>query len=157
MDQILHIPILRRGRPYRSLDVITMPHYRTREPFVEISQANAGLIRRDLLDQEMAKKILEGFTCKELFAMCAQAADLFAESHLPLGDSMQSPEDYVSQVSATTGLPHVMVRKNMHKIRGVLGDLEAVINGLTRNLDLGVLDTGYSETLSYAPRGQSLG
>ena len=157
MDQILHIPILRRGRPYRSLDAITMPHYRTREPFVQTSQANVGLIRRDLLDQDMVKKILEGFTCKELFAICARAADLFAESSLPLGDSMQSPENYVRQVSATTGLPYVMVRKNMHKIRSVLGDLEVVINGLTRNLDLGVLDTGYSETLSYAPRGESLG
>ena len=92
MDQILHIPILRRGRPYRSLDAITMPHYRTREPFVQTSQANVGLIRRDLLDQDMAKKILEGFTCKKLFAICARAADLFAESSLPLGDSMQSPE-----------------------------------------------------------------
>ena len=157
MDQILHIPILRRGRPYRSLDAITMPHYRTREPFVQTSQANVGLIRRDLLDQDMAKKILEGFTCKKLFAICARAADLFAESSLPLGDSMQSPENYVRQVSATTGLPYVMVRKNMHKIRSVLGDLEVVINGLTRNLDLGVLDTGYSETLSYARRGESLG
>jgi acyl-CoA reductase-like NAD-dependent aldehyde dehydrogenase len=35
--------------------------------------------------------------------------------------------------------------------------LEVVINGLTRNLDLGVLDAGYSETLSYTPRGESLG
>lgn len=157
MDHTLQIPILRRGQPYRSLDATTMPHYRTREPFVQISQANVGLIRRDLLDQETAKKILAGFTCKELFAMCARAADLFAESLLPLGDSVQSPEDYVRQVSATTGLPHVMVRKNMHKIRRVLEDLEAVINGLTRRLDLGVLDAGYSETLSYAPRGESLG
>jgi hypothetical protein len=134
-----------------------MPHYRTRQPFVQISQANSGLIRRDLLDQEMAKAILGSFTCKELFAVCARAAGLFAESLLPLGDSTQSPENYVRQVSATTGLPHVMVRKNMHKIRTMLADIEAVINGLTRNLDLGVLDAGYAETLSYAPRGESLG
>jgi hypothetical protein len=134
-----------------------MSHYRTRQPFVEISQANLGLIRRDLLDQEMAKAILRGFTCKELFAICARAAGLFAESPLPLGDSTQSPEDYVRQVSATTGLPHVMVRKNMHKIRTMLAEIEAVINGLTRNLELGVLDAGYAETLSYAPRGESLG
>jgi hypothetical protein len=39
---MLHIPLLRHGRPYRSLDVVRTPHYRTREPFVEISQANAG-------------------------------------------------------------------------------------------------------------------
>jgi hypothetical protein len=46
---MLHLPILRYGVPYRSLDVVRVPHHRTREPFVEISQANAGLIRRDLL------------------------------------------------------------------------------------------------------------
>src|SRR6516165_3902527 len=87
MDSLLHrIPVLRRGRPYWSLDAITMPHYRTRQPFVQISQANSGLIRRDLLDQEMAKAILGSFTCKELFAVCARAAGLFAESLLPLGD-----------------------------------------------------------------------
>ena len=157
MDQLLHVPILRRGVPYRSLDTIRTPHYRTREPFVEISQANVGLIRRDLLLQEPARGILEGFTARELFGICARAAALFGGATLPLGDSLQAPEDYVRQVSATTGLPHVMVRKNMHKIGTVLAEMETVINGLTRNLDLGVLDTGYSGNLSYFPRGESLG
>jgi Aldehyde dehydrogenase family len=157
MDQPVHIPLLRRGRPYRSLDTVRTPHYRTGEPFVEISQANVGLIRRDLLDQEMARALLAGFTTQELFRMCAHAADLFANSPLPLGDATQLPEDYVFQVSATTGLPHVMVRRNMHKIRTVLAEMESVVNGLTRNLDLRVLDTGHAEGLSYFPRGESLG
>ena len=40
---MLHIPLLRHGKPYRSLaDVVRVPHYRTREPFVEISQANVS-------------------------------------------------------------------------------------------------------------------
>jgi len=157
MPPVVHIPLLRRGRPYRSLDTVRTPHYRTGNPFVEISQANVGLIRRDLLDQEMPRALLAGFTTQELFGMCARAADLFAASPLPLGDTTQSPEDYVRQVSATTGLPHVMVRRNMHKIRTVLAEMEAVVNGLTRNLDLRVLDTGHAEGLSYFPRGESLG
>jgi hypothetical protein len=157
LDRVVHIPLLRRGRPYRSLDTVRTPHYRTGEPFVEISQANVGLIRRDLLDQEMARALLAGFTTQELFRMCARAADLFAASPLPLGDSTQSPEDYVRQVSATTGLPHVMVRRNMHKIHTVLAEMEAVVNGLTRHLDLRVLDAGHAEGLSYFPRGESLG
>jgi hypothetical protein len=37
---MLHLPILRHGVPYKSLDVLRVPHHRTREPFVEISQAN---------------------------------------------------------------------------------------------------------------------
>jgi hypothetical protein len=157
IDRLLHIPLLRRGRPYRSLDTVRTPHYRTGEPFVEISQANVGLIRRDLLDGEMARAILAGFTTEELFRMCARAADLFASSALPLGETTQSPEDYVLQVSATTGLPHIMVRRNMHKIRTVLAEMESVVNGLTRNLDLRVLDAGHAEGLSYFPRGESLG
>ena len=46
-----HLPILRKGRPYKSLDVQPAVHYRTKEPVAEVSQANLGLIRRDLLDQ----------------------------------------------------------------------------------------------------------
>ena len=55
---MLHIPLLRQGRPYRSLDVATAPHHATRQPFVEISQANVGLIRRDLLQQDAMRAAL---------------------------------------------------------------------------------------------------
>ena len=157
MDRPVHIPILRRGRPYRSLDTVSTPHYRTGQPCVESSQANVGLIRRDLLDQEAARGLLAGFTSRELFGMCARAARLFGEATLPLGDAAQSPGDYVRQVSATTGLPHVMVRRNMTKIRTVLAEMETVVNGLTRGLDLRVLDDGHAAGLSYFPRGESLG
>ena len=157
MDQPVHVPLLRRGRPYRSLEAARAPHYRAGEPFVEISQANVGLIRRDLLDQEMGRALLAGFSMRELFGMCVRAAELFAGATLPLGETAQSPEDYVRQVTATTGLPHVMVRRNMQKIRTVLAEMEAVVNGLTRGLDLAVLDDGYAEGLSYFPRAESLG
>ena len=40
---MLHIPILRRGQPYTSVDRARTLHIRTREHFVEISQANPGL------------------------------------------------------------------------------------------------------------------
>src|SRR5579871_494708 len=153
----VHLPILRAGQPYRSLDVARTPHYRTREPFVEISLANVGLIRRDLRDQREAKAILDGFTTRELYAISSRAAALFAESELPLGDSAQSADDYVRQVSATTGLPHVMVRRNMQKIRTVLADIETVINGLTRHLAPEVFDAGYADDVSYFPRAESLG
>jgi hypothetical protein len=157
MAALLHVPILRGGVPYRSLDTIRTPHYRTREPFVEISQANAGLIRRDLRNQQEARTALAGIGAKELYSICSRAAGLFAEGSLPLGESAQSPEDYVRQVSATTGLPNVMVRRNMQKIRTVLADIEVVVNGLTRNLSPELFDNGYAGDLSYFPRGDSLG
>ncbi|MBA3766839.1 MAG: aldehyde dehydrogenase family protein [Acidobacteria bacterium] len=158
---MLHIPILRKGLPYKSLDVARTAHHRTREPFVEISQANVGLIRRDLLDQEQSVEALRKFSCAELLEICARAAQHFAQDTLPLGDEAQTPEDYVRQVSATTGLPHVLARKNMQKVRGVLAEMEQVLKGLTRGLDLAILDEGFGElngqAISFFPRAQSLG
>jgi len=157
MSALLHVPILRGGAPYRSLDTMRTPHYRTREPLVEISLANVGLIRRDLGHQEETKSILAAFSAKELYRICSRAAWLFAEGALPLSEASQSAEDYVRQVSATTGLPNVMVRRNMQKIRTVMADVEGVVNGLTRNLISEVFDAGYAGGISYFPRAASLG
>ena len=158
---MLHIPILRKGEPYKSLDVARVSHHQTGEPFVEISQANVGLIRRDLRDQQSAREKLAAFSTSELVAMCERAADIFANDQLPLGDSSQSTEDYISQVSATTGLPHVLARRNMQKIRTMFAEMGNVLNGLTRNLAWEVLDRGFGEvnghSLSFFPRGDSLG
>ena len=158
---MLHLPLLRKGEPYKSLDVARVPHHRTRELFVEVSQANVGLIRRDLLDQETGRRALAQFSCAELLEMCARAAEYFSEDELPLGDERQTPDDYVRQVSATTGLPHVLVRRNMLKIGGVMTEMKDVLAGLTRNLDLRILDEGFGEALgqplSFFPRTQLLG
>jgi hypothetical protein len=42
---MIQLPILRWGQPYHSVDSVVVPHFRTREPFVAMSQANVGLIR----------------------------------------------------------------------------------------------------------------
>ena len=66
---MLHIPILRKGKPYKSIDLLRVPHHRTRQPFLEMSQANTGLIRRDLLDQAsldgLAARVDPGLTLRE--------------------------------------------------------------------------------------------
>ena len=158
---MLHIPILRHGEPYKSLDVARVPHHQTRELFVEISQANAGLIRRDLRDQQQAREKLAAHSTAKLIDICARAAQNFANDALPLGEEIQTSEDYVRQVSATTGMPHVLARRNMEKIRGVLAEAGSVLNGLTRNIDSQVLDRGFGEVdgqaLSFYPRTESLG
>ncbi len=158
---MLHIPILRHGQPYRSLDVTRPPHHRSGEPFVEVSQANVGLLRRDLLGQARAHRTLAAIPSGQLLELCARAAGHFINDALPLGDSWQTPQDYVEQVSATTGLPFVMVRRNMQKIRGVMAEMRHMLDGLTRGLDLRILDAGFGErdghALSYYPRADSLG
>jgi acyl-CoA reductase-like NAD-dependent aldehyde dehydrogenase len=158
---MLHIPILRHGEPYKSLDVARIPHHQTRQSFVEISQANAGLIRRDLRDRQAAREKLAALSTAELIDVCTRAAESFASDSLPLGDEMQMPEDYVRQVSATTGMPHVLARRNLEKVRGAMAEARDVLNGLTRNIDFEVLDRGFGEfegqTLSFYPRTESLG
>jgi len=158
---MLHFPILRKGEPYQSIDVIRTPHHRTREMFVEISQANSGLIRRDLLDQHQSKSKLDEIPIQDLIQICKKAAQNFLTEDLPLGDSTQSPQTYVEQLSATTGMPHVMVRRNMGKIAGVMDRMENVLAGLSRNLDLNIIDRGYGnadgQAISYFPRTDSLG
>ncbi len=62
---------------------------------------------------------------RELVALCGARGGPLREATLPLGDATQTPEEYVRQLSATTGLPHVMVRRNMEKIRAVLGTASA--------------------------------
>ena len=108
---MIHLPILRHGNQYKSLDIARVPHHQTREPFVEVSQANAGLIRRDLARQDIGTAALARFSTAELVDICARAAHHFTNDPLPLGDSTQTADDYVQQVSATTGLPYVLARR----------------------------------------------
>jgi len=160
---MIHIPILRHGVPYKSLDVIRIPHHRTRETFAEMSQVNPGIIRRDLRDEVQvdARAALAKFSFEQLLEICRRAADLFLNDTLPLGDTEQSPDDYVHQLSTTTGMPHALVRRNMTKIAGVMTEMRTVLAGLTRGLDLSLLDAGHGEheghALSFYPRTQSLG
>jgi acyl-CoA reductase-like NAD-dependent aldehyde dehydrogenase len=158
---MLHLPILRKGRPYKSVDVARVVHHRTREPFVESSQANPGLIRRDLLDQAAMSAPLRRMAMRELITLSQRAAEHFATDALPVGDEAQTPEQYVAQVSATTGLPHALARRHVSKIRGVLSEIDRVVAGLTRQLDLSILDAGTGSSggleLSFIPRGDALG
>jgi hypothetical protein len=161
---MLHLPILRWGVPYRSVNQVVTPHFRTREPFVSMSQANVGLIRRDLLKQTEARALLLAIPVTELVKMAGKAANHFLTDSLPLdpeSGTMQTPQQYIEQVSATTGMPFSNVRRNMMKVHGVLDKVEEVLAGLTRGLDLSVLDAGYGtvqgQMLSFFPRTEALG
>ena len=161
---MLHIPILRWGTPYKSVDRTVVPHFRTREPFLEMSLANVGLIRRDLREQRAKHDALTSIPVADLVHMAKAAAAHFQNDTLPLDPAtgtMQTPEDFVEQVSATTGAPWSNVRRNMAKVHGVLHNVEQVLQGLTRGLDLSLLDAGFGERdghmLSFFPRAQSLG
>ncbi len=158
---MIHIPILRAGRSYRSLKTNKVSHIRTGETLVEVSQANRGLIAKDLLDLPLHKQTLSQYSVADLIAICLDAARLFTTADLPLDDGMQSPEDYIKQVSGTTGLPETLCSQNMGKIQGILENIETVLDGLTRGLDLQILDAGWGiqneRTMSYVCETDGLG
>jgi acyl-CoA reductase-like NAD-dependent aldehyde dehydrogenase len=158
-----HLPALRRGVPYRSLDTNEVLNHRTGQAMAVVSQVNAGILRKDLARVGQAREALRKFSTAELIAISAKAGELFLEGTLPLGDGghMQSADDYVRTLSATSGLPFVMVRRNMTKIHYALTHIGTVLNGLTRGLPLDVIDRGYGEqsgaAVSYYPTTNALG
>jgi len=163
MSSVPHLPALRRGRPYESLDTIEVKDFRTGEVKALVSQVNAGIVRKDLSRIAEAQAALRKFSVQQLIEICRQAGEQFLNGTLPLGDKghTQSPQQYIETLSSTSGLPHVMVRRNMDKINYALTNMATVLNGLTRGLDLSILDTGSGEQfgtrLSYFPTTQALG
>ena len=142
-----HIPCLRLGKEYRSFNQSEVKDYRNGSVKATMSQVNAGVIRRDLLSIEKACEALQKLSTRELIDISAKAGDLFLNGNLPLGENgeLQSPQDYLETLSSTSGLPHVMVKRNMDKINYALTHLELILNGLTRGIDLSILDRGYGE------------
>ena len=152
---MIHIPLLRAGKPYRSLAAQTLTDVRNGEPVAEMSTANPGLIAKDLRQSPAWRRVLAEIPTAELIEIAGRAAKYFTDETLPLGDDEQTPEDYVRQLSATAGLPESLVRANMAKSTYVLAEMETVLGGLTRGLDLEILDRGWGEQegrmVSYRP------
>ena len=163
MSSIPHIPARRRGKPYESLDKIEVKDFRTGEVKATVSQVNAGIVRKDLQRVGESRATLKKFSVAELVEICAKAGDAFLNGTLSLGNETQtqSPEQYVETLSATSGLTHVMVRRNMAKIHDTLTHMRAILNGLMRGLDLAILDRGFGEqsgtAISFYPTTQALG
>jgi acyl-CoA reductase-like NAD-dependent aldehyde dehydrogenase len=163
MSALPHLPVLRRGKPYESLDKTEVLDHRTGQVVATVSQVNAGILKKDMRLIGEARAALKKFTVAELVDISSKAGELFLRGTLPLGDKghQQSAEDYVKTLSGTSGLPHVMVRRNMEKIHYALTHVATVLNGLTRGLPMEVIDRGFGEqsgaAVSYYPTTQALG
>jgi hypothetical protein len=145
MSTLPELPILRHGQPYQSLDVAEIPHVATGQPVIRISQANSGLISRDLAQSRHARSVLRSIPTRERTAMVKRAGEIFLHDTLPIGTNglTQSPEDYVHQLSTTSGLPHSLIRMNLKRLGGIFDQIDIILRGLTRGMDLDVIDRGY--------------
>ena len=155
----MNLPILRLGREYESYDRVELELGGGRT--LTTHTANPGLIRRDLLRIAEAKAALDAIPAETLAGCCEKAAELFLHEELPMGDTRQSPQDYVESLSALTRLPHTLVRMNMAKIHAAMSQVRTVIGGLTRGMPLEIFDGGLTRlgdlTVNYFPTTTSLG
>jgi acyl-CoA reductase-like NAD-dependent aldehyde dehydrogenase len=159
---VLNLPILRWGQPYTSLETEDVLHFITGEKLARVSQANTGLLSRDIRQAARARQVLTEIPIVELIAMMKKAGDLYLNGTLPMGDGEQTPDDFARQQSASTGLPEQMCKANMSKNHFVLSNMDQILDALTRGLDLNILSRGYGVesrgvTVSYQAQAPVLG
>jgi hypothetical protein len=153
MSGALHIPILRHGRPYESLEKEELCSFNG-QGLAEVSVANPGLIEWDSGLTQMSAEALRAHSTRDIINMCTQAAKLFVGEDLALDfdGAMQSPDDYLRSVSATTGLPQAFCRTHMQRLHDALLNLEQSLYGLTRGLTPEDLDRGTATIDGFAMR-----
>lgn len=159
---MIELKAIRWGKPYESLEVDEVCHFHTGEPVARIHTVGAGIIQRDAKKAKNARKALQAIPPAELVQRCKKAGELFETGTLDVGDSKQSPEDFIQQQSATTGMPISMCRANVTKNAFVLKNIDKILDCLTRGVDLDIFARGYGEegrgvTVSYQAQCDALG
>ena len=140
---MVKIPVLRWGQPYESLENDPVIHFGTGETLAQVSRANPGLLAKDMKKASRAREVLREIPIIELVQRMKKAADHYRDGTLPMGDGVQSPDDFARQQSASTGLPEHMCKFNMSKNHYVLSNMDRILDCLTRGLPLDILTRGY--------------
>src|SRR6266404_5598479 len=140
---MVKIPVLRWGESYESLELDKVVHFVTGETLAQVSQANPGLLSRDMKKAQRAREVLREIPIRDLVRMMKKAGELYQEATLPIGDGQQSPDDFARHQSASTGLPEHMCKANMSKNHFVLSNMERILECLTRGLAPEILTRGY--------------
>ena len=156
-----HIPILRHGRPYESIEKIEILHHATGKPVAKVSMANAGLIGRDIRRTDDGRSRIVPHVRTDGDVPQGRSSIFLTAARFPIGDDTQTFDDYIRNLSATTGMPESLCRNNAHKIHHTLDEMPVVIAGLTRGFDLSILDRGYGDddgrTLSWFREARTFG
>src|SRR5262249_7468246 len=124
-------------------EVDQVVHFMTGEPIAKVSQANGGMLQRDMRKANAARAALRDIPCDDLIERVKKAGELYLNATLPLGDGKQTPDEFARQQSASTGLPEHMCKANMQKNFFVLSHMDQMLDALTRGLDLNILTNGY--------------
>ncbi|MCY4189263.1 MAG: hypothetical protein OXD30_12350, partial [Bryobacterales bacterium] len=115
---MIHLPALRWGEPYESLDAVQTVHFDTGDPIATVSQVLPAMVKRDLKLAPRAQAALRAESPTRIIERVQRAGELFVSAELPLGSGSQTPAEFIRQQSSTTGLPEAMCRANMAKLAG---------------------------------------
>ncbi|MFM7251439.1 MAG: aldehyde dehydrogenase family protein [Planctomycetaceae bacterium] len=158
----MHLPALRFGKPYESIERTKLVHFLTGEPVAEVSQVGGALVGRDMQKASRARAALLALDPEEVVERLQTAGNLYAHGTLDLWGTKQSPDDFVKQQSATTGLPESLCRANMHKNLFVLSNMDRMLDALSRGLPPEVFWRGFGRehrdvVVSYQAQSPVLG
>ncbi len=159
---MIELPAYRWGQPYESLEAETVSHFLTGEPVAKVHTVGGGIVKRDAKKAAKAREALRQVSPAELMERCRKAGELFESGTVTVGDSPQSPDDFVAQQSATTGMPISMCKANVTKNAFVLKNIEKILDCLTRGISPEILARGYGDegrgvTVSYQAQTDALG
>ena len=100
----------------------------------EVSQVGGAIVGRDMQKGARARQALMALDPEDVVERLQTAGNLYAHGTLDLWGTKQSPDDFVKQQSATTGLPEALCRANMHKNLFVLSNMDRMLDALSRGL-----------------------
>ncbi|MGD9648479.1 MAG: aldehyde dehydrogenase family protein [Pirellulales bacterium] len=159
---MITLPAIRWGEAYQSLETEEIRHFLTGEVVARVATVGAGIVKRDARHARRAREALRSIPIAELVDRCKKAGELFVGATLAIGDGRQTPDDFIAQQSATTGMPLAMCRANLEKNAFVLQNMGRILECLTRGLDLAILTRGFGDegrgvTVSYQAQTDVLG
>ena len=89
----MHLPALRFGKPYESLERTTLVHFLSGEPVAELSQVGGAMLGRDLQKySRAARQAIVSIDPEEIVKRLQTAGNLYAQGTLTVGDSKQTAE-----------------------------------------------------------------
>src|SRR5258706_6036172 len=97
MSDVPHVPALRLGKAYESLDQLEVKDHRTGELKARVSQVKGRIIRKDLAKLAVSRAALKQIDSAELLQICARAGDFHLNGDLPIGHQGHKPSapDYI--------------------------------------------------------------
>ena len=121
---MLHIPVLRWGQPYTSMDVDEVVHFATGEPIAKVSRANGGLIQRDMRKAQRARDVLREIPIDELIdARRHGGRALHERARCRWATARRRRTSSCARSRPAPGLPERMCRANMKKNAFVLAEM----------------------------------